>query len=504
LDNGHIGQYTANSYYNTTAPDSYKQDNITGTVNVSTTDEAVLQKSNGSSSSIDITVNMNIDKTLKNFITDALKAAGLPENERMMQLVKALLDRHQPVDKNTLLAYNRLLGQNPGVNPETLIAMQKNEIPVTKEFIEQFESCKNNENQLFRHIDEAADNIGTLAKTIFQESGTDKVMDLFDGLSKFVNEMARQTDRSVTEASSVADSKELYGNVKQPEAETVHTVKALQTELKPVLESREQTAAADKAFVDSLVEEFKEYIPEGGKEEISSGDLFGRLSKLIGMLPEEKAAELVKKLDTKEFAGLSKTIFRKVLYLPPEDVADKEKLTEYYKKLSESVEEFVSLSKELGNTAANSPVFKTFDNISDNISFMNQINEYMPYIQMPLKLLKEEGHGEFYVMKRHKTPKQSDTVTAFIRLELKYLGELDIMVKLKELRLDIDFKAEKAESAALLGSTVMSLEQRLKEKGYTVFTSIGEKEKEFDFEKDFLEAESSDGVIGRYSFDMKI
>ena len=38
---------------------------------------------------LNMQTNIVVDKTLEGFITDALKAAGLPQNDSMMQLVQA-------------------------------------------------------------------------------------------------------------------------------------------------------------------------------------------------------------------------------------------------------------------------------------------------------------------------------------------------------------------------------------------------------------------------------
>lgn len=465
--------------------------------------EAVIQKNTGEV--LNTEGNINIDKTLKGLITDALKAAGLPVNDRMMELVKSLLDRQQPIDKNTLTAYNRLMGQHPRVSPETLIAMQKNGLHISKETIEQFENYKNSENQLFKNIDAAAGDVGVLVKDLISENA-DKAIDLLNGLSKLVNDMGQQPFNPADTSAN---------NVPQQAALTLPTASdavvipdGAAAEIAATVEmtgqENDMVQNSDSAFMDALMEEFGEHLSLEHKERLSTGNLFEKISIMLEELPKDKAMELAEKLDTKEFAGFVKEVLKDALFLEPETVADKEKLTEYYKKLETAVKEFLNVTKELGDGVNNSVLVKSFDNVSDNVMFMNQINEYMPYVQLPLKLLKEEAHGEFYVMKRRKQQQQGDTITAFLRLNMQHLGELDIMVKLKERALNIDFKLEKDESVHFIGSTIGSLEQKLKDRGYIVTTSVGKKEKEFDFEKDFLEAESNEGAIGRYSFDMKI
>lgn len=477
---------------------------------------------------LNMQTNIVVDKTLEGFITDALKAAGLPQNDRMMQLVQALLDRQQPIDKNTLIAYNRLLGQNPGVNVDTLIAMQKNGFNITKENITQFENYQNNENQLFRNIDNVTDSLGNMVKNIFNEDNA-KAVDLLNGLAKFVNDMGGQTtadvalkqqttveadsslanhyDKNATEAATDTMTSDITGTLRN---ESANIANLILKNINMAKESQEfiihTEDKQERVAFSTLVEKFESQLPVEAKIHLSAkSNLFKKLAVMLDTLPDEKSAELASKLDTKEFVGLAKEAFKEALFLEPEVAADKEKLTAYYKKLEQSVNEFLNTAKELGDSVNNSALARTFNNVADNVTFMNQINEYMPYIQLPLKLLKEEAHGEFYVMKRRKQQaQQGDTLTAFLRLNMTNLGELDIMVKLKEQALDVDFKAEKADVVDFIANNLMTLEGRLREKGYIPSMRASEKEKEFDFEKDFLEAESNEGTIGRYSFDMKI
>lgn len=439
---------------------------------------------------------MNIDKTLKSFIMDALKAAGLQINERMTELVKALLDRQQPVDKNTLMAYNRLLVQNPGVSPETIIAMHKNGLNITKASVEQFEACKNNDNGLFRDIDDAAHSIGGLVKELVSaDSG--KAVGLLDSLARFVDNM---TVSSATDAvDAAAAGKDAAYIVKEWRQTTDDTIAYDVKVQEDIPDYKDNT-------INELLNEYESEISGGVSPKMNEGNLFKKLALVLKELPEDRALEFADRLDTEKFARFAQKELKEVLFLKPEEAADKKVLAGYYRKLEASVDGFLNSAKELGTSINNSLLVKTFDNISDNVLFMNQVNEYMPYVQLPLKLLKKEAHGEFYVMKRsgRQQTGQDETLTAFLRLSMEQLGELDVMVKLKDTALDVDFKAEKTSVIGFIEENLLILEDRLREKGYVPAMRVGGKEKEFDFEKDFLEADSNDGTIGRYSFDMKI
>ncbi len=471
-------------------------------VNVSKMQEetSVLPKKNNMEQLTEVVeAGMNIDKTLKSFIMDALKAAGLQINERMTELVKALLDRQQPVDKNTLMVYNRLLVQNPGVSPETIIAMHKNGLNITKASVEQFEACKNNDNDIFRNIDDAAHSIGGLVKELVSaDSG--KAVGLLDSLARFVDNMTASSATDAVDAAAAAvDAAYIVKEWQQMTDDTTAYDVKVQKDIPDIPDYKDNT-------INELLNEYESEISGSISVNMNEGNLFKKLALVLKELPEDRALELADRLDTEKFARLAQKELKEVLFLKPEEVTDKKVLAGYYRKLEASVDGFLNSAKELGTSVNNSLLVKTFDNISDNVLFMNQVNEYMPYVQLPLKLLKKEAHGEFYVMKRSSRQQtgQDETLTAFLRLSMEQLGELDVMVKLKDTALDVDFKAEKTSVIGFIEENLSILEDRLREKGYVAAMRVGGKEKEFDFEKDFLEADSNDGTIGRYSFDMKI
>ena len=81
-------------------------------------------------------------------VSRALAAAGLPENEMTVRMVKAMMQEGLPIDKQSLYQMNRLIGANPQADLQTLVQMQRLSIPITPENIGQFEAYKNYQHQL--------------------------------------------------------------------------------------------------------------------------------------------------------------------------------------------------------------------------------------------------------------------------------------------------------------------------------------------------------------------
>ena len=556
MDSGYMGQYVSGTYYNTSTAEaglSYKAQEA-GKTNTDTLQVVQPQTSGVTGSTV-----VSTDRTLDGFVTAALKEAGLVSNDRTMSLVRELLEQHMPVNKETLVAYNRLMTQNPGVDASTLISMQKNNISITPVMIEQFENYKANEHQLMKDIGTVAEDMTNVLKNLFSED-KNAAASFLDGIGRFVETMGgdkseqaflQGVGENITTAAHHTDTGQqmtatvvLSGTTEMVMSETAGETAATAPNIKQELAGNENATliafssdeseffAGNNADVSKNTVEMKadflngliQNLPDSdvkvtmqqiitGKLQnpteheafnISDKDFFDSLARIIEELPEDKAAGFFEKLDTKDFKKIVREALDDAVFMSREEAADKEKAVKYYKRLGEALSEITETLGRLGEKAQASAVGKVFNEMTDNASFMNQINEWIPYIQLPIKLIEDKAHGDFYVMKRKKAFQSGETLTAFLHLNMEHLGELDIMVKLKDRLLDIDIKAAKKEVVAFIESNLPRLEKGLVVKGYNPTMSVGEKEKAFDFEKDFLEADSTEGTIGRYSFDMKV
>jgi len=528
VDSGYMGQYVSGTYYNTSAAEagiSYKAQEA-GRVNPETLH--IQQQASGDMGGAVI----GTDRTLDAFVTVALKEAGLVSNDKTMTLVKLLLEQHMPVNKETLVAYNRLMTQNPGVDISTLISMQKNNISITPTIIEQFENYKANEHQLMKDIGNVADDISNVLKDLFSDN-KNAAATFLDGIGQFVDTMGADRVGQMLEQSAGDEAMLKFSLTAKAEATATNNVADDKNAILTAFSGDETMVFAGNdavtlkdtvALKANLLNELVRILPdtdtkgvlqqmlaeklsnEEGREKLNITDkeFFGTLARVIEELPKDKVTEFFEKLDTKEFKQIVREALDSAVFMNPEEAADKDKTVKYYRRLGEALLEITETMGRLGEKAQDSAVGKTFNRMADNVSFMNQINEWIPYIQLPIKIIEDKAHGDFYVMKRKKAFQRGETLTAFLRLNMEYLGELDIMVKLKDKSLDIDIKAEKKDIVAFIESNLPRLDKGLKLKGYNPTMSVGEKEKDFDFEKDFLEADNAEGTIGRYSFDMKI
>lgn len=106
-----------------------------------------------------------LDRVVSNNPTllTALDAAGLPATERNLTMVNSMMQEQMPIDAKSLQFMAQTLHMNPATSADSIVMMQKLNIPITGEMIEQFENYKANEGAILKAVD---DLVNTMAQTM--------------------------------------------------------------------------------------------------------------------------------------------------------------------------------------------------------------------------------------------------------------------------------------------------------------------------------------------------
>lgn len=183
------------------------------------------------------------------------------------------------------------------------------------------------------------------------------------------------------------------------------------------------------------------------------------------------------------FKTLVRNGLQKQWTLTPQELAQEGKVEEFYQKLAKESSQLTRMMNEAMQSAGqsgNGAQARAMGNISENVEFMNQINQMFNYVQLPLKLGNSQAHGDLYVYTNKKNLARGDgTLTAFLHLDMDNLGALDVSISLQTERNQVTTKFYLDEdSIALVEGHIDELAQRLSGKGYQCRNMILEKEED--------------------------
>ncbi len=170
---------------------------------------------------------------------------------------------------------------------------------------------------------------------------------------------------------------------------------------------------------------------------------------------------------SKGFTDLLKETIAAQWLLQPQDVSEKKNVEDLYRRLNEQSKQLTSL---LENTVGDkSSAFQSSQNMSQNLDFMNQMQQMANYIQLPLKMAGNEAHGDLYVYSNKKHMASDDgSVSALLHLDMANLGPTDIYVKLKGQKVTTNFYMADASCIDLIEKHISILSERLEKRGYSM------------------------------------
>lgn len=198
------------------------------------------------------------------------------------------------------------------------------------------------------------------------------------------------------------------------------------------------------------------------------------------------------------------TAIKEKLLLTPEQLAEKgeKAVKELYENIAKTADKMTELLEASGE--GKSKLMTAAGDLKNNMNFMSDLNEMAAYVQLPVKLNGREQTGELYVLSRKKNKSSKDgPLTAFLHLDMEYLGATDVKVSLVNGKVSTKFTLDNDASIKLVEVHLPELKKRLEELGYSVSLSVDEiTEKKLPFEQ-ILEAEKPAQNIKRFSFDVR-
>lgn len=221
----------------------------------------------------------------------------------------------------------------------------------------------------------------------------------------------------------------------------------------------------------------------------------------------QEAESLQKLFSGKVWKNLLEGTVKTQWSLTPETLPKEGEVGKVYEKIVKSLHTLNETLQQSG--AQNTALQESITNLSENIDFMNQLNQMYTYVQLPLKMQNGEKNGELYVFtnKRSLTEKDGE-VSALLHLTMEHLGPLDVYVKMNQGKVSTEFTVEKEETLLFLEKNMSILTDRLQKRGYDISCKMKVKDEAGEPENpvERLLTEKQNGAVSahaQYAFDVR-
>lgn len=454
-------------------------------------------------------------------INKALDAAQLPVNGETTTMVNAMMREGMPIDKDALQAMYRQVSSHPQISSEHIVTMNRLQLPITDANVKQFSDYINMEHQIRGGVETIADTMANNIAQLISEGKTDEAAQM----------MRQFADVFLTDGETV-----LSGNPEKvlPDGDVVQQIQSgekviIQEQSVPQTASLEELMRAVSEIADetagnpetgsmsvkmqALQTEMETLgLPADKAEQFIKGELTGKelleftnqlLSKMAekgsGQLSNSALAELMQKPELQN--AIRQQMFSQWL-MTPEDVADKQKVSDFYAKISAQAEKLTEALKMIPGADQN--LTNQLTNMNQNLDFMNQLNQTMSYVQLPLKLAGDNAHGDLYVYtNKRNLADQDGNVSAFLHLDMDHLGPVDVYVAMQQQNVSTQFYLRDDEMLSFIHENIGLLNDRLQQKGYQMNAQFSVKEKPGSVMEEIVEDHRENVKIGTFSFDMR-
>ena len=193
--------------------------------------------------------------------------------------------------------------------------------------------------------------------------------------------------------------------------------------------------------------------------------------------------------------------------LTPENLPKEGEVGKVYEKIVKSLHTLNETLLQSG--AQNAALQESITNLSENIDFMNQLNQMYTYVQLPLKMQNGEKNGELYVFTNKRSLAEKDgEVSALLHLTMEHLGPLDVYVRMNQGKVSTEFTVEKEETLLFLEKNMSILTDRLQKRGYDISCKMKVKDEADEPENpvERLLTEKQNGTLpvhAQYAFDVR-
>ena len=412
---------------------------------------------------------LNLSPLFTNMATEgtvlkALDMASLPVNENTVAMTKQLMDAGFPIDKNTLQQIWHESNAFPDAEILDLVNLHKVELPVTEENITQMASYRNLTHQLTAGIAETGESLTNMLQGLVESGDIEQAATIYS----VVLELLAFEDAA---GETVTGQQQTEGPLPEPGVDvTVTPEEAEQMPVKPSATAPEAVPGQK-----TIIEEPTETAPDNGQtikenpgaEKTQEAPQLQNLQKLLKQGLETKDIPLLRSiLHNSKVAELPAKLLADRWSIKPEDVESPEKVEELYQKLGKQLKGLSNLLEENGQRG--SSAYQNVTNLSQNVDFLQQINQTYAYIQLPLHLRQgEHKTGELFVYTNKKNLARKDgQVSALLHLDMEHLGPLDVYVTLKDTKVSTKFYVQNDAILDYLEANMDVLTERLQKRGY--------------------------------------
>lgn len=447
-------------------------------------------------------------------IFDLLEKNQLSPSDKNYQIAETLLNENMPVDRASMQKVLQQAYKYPDASIQTLVSMNKMQLPVTEQTIAGFEQYQTNQHVMMQALSGMTEEI-----TAYMSEP--------DGMREMLQVLSDAQDLPVLNADAMLQELEqTTGDALFAQGQINAGMELQATDMtgNPLVLSAEQVSAFAEKFgmteeqLTDLMKQLQDMhfdaqtIQTLYTQSDTTMQLVNHLQALVAGAADKSMidAETMKAFFMSDgMKELLEAAVKEKFTLNPEKMQYPQEVSDLYKGIYEKMERLMQqMSGHTGSSGQQ--LSESAKGMQERIDFLQNLSNLFPYAQIPVRMEGRDGNADLFVyMNKKRMQEKKEDVSALLHLDMEYLGPTDVHVSLRGTMVHTKFYVEDEESAKIIDAHMTQLEQAIAENGYSLTNEVIMREPTLhpETEKNAVVKEMfGDDIekrVKRYSFDVR-
>ncbi|QWT53653.1 flagellar hook-length control protein FliK [Eubacterium sp. MSJ-33] len=447
-------------------------------------------------------------------IFDLLEKNQLSPSDKNYQIAETLLNENMPVDRASMQKVLQQAYKYPDASIQTLVSMNKMQLPVTEQTIAGFEQYQTNQHAMMQALSGMTEEI-----TAYMSEP--------DGMREMLQVLSDAQDLPVLNADAMLQELEQTTGDFLFVQGRINAGMELQatdmTDNSQVLSAEQLSAFAEKfGMTEEQLTDFTKQLQDMHfdaqtirtlyTQSDTTMQLVNHLQALVAGASDKSMidAETMKDFFMSDgMKDLLETAVKEKFTLNPEKMQNPQEVSDLYKGIYEKMDRLMQqMSGHTGSSGEH--LSESAKGMQERIDFLQNLSNLFPYAQIPVRMEGRDGNADLFVyMNKKRMQEKKEDVSALLHLDMEYLGPTDVHVSLRGTMVHTKFYVEDEESAKIIDAHMTQLEQAIAENGYSLTNEVIMREPTLhpETEKNAVVKEMfGDDIekrVKRYSFDVR-
>lgn len=446
-------------------------------------------------------------------IDKALDNNGFMLNEKNVNIAKELMLAGESLDRETMLNVMKNTVKFPEASIETIVGLNKLNLPITEGNINQYEQYFKYNHQLNNNIDSFSEAVADvlLNNTMSDDkalSSSDAIINIIsdntENLSlvnqKFVdglNELIDSEKNEVVNGKNALDVDDTNESSKLMLDEDIHETLEVDKNKLYNIANKLVESGVDPKVVSYMIN-------KSASSTNLLNDINATLNQLSSSLDSGSISEFIGSV---EYKALLMDTIKKLWSVKPENMKDAQEIKSLYEKIESQTNKLMDTFTSDGS---NKNLSQQGRNMNESMQFINDLNGMYSYAQIPVKFHENQTNSELFVYaNKNKVMKKDGEVSVLLHLDMDNLGPTDVHVSLHGKNVHARFYLDDDRSVEIVGANMSELVGKLHERGFELTDEVVKKTKPqsnmvVDEIIDSNDGEDKEKSIKRYTFDMRM